>query len=248
MSFRPRGETKASVAAPTTCSPGMDRLSHVLSVGATVSAPPPAPVVIEMTDAEFEFEIDRLIGEASIDMTAEERKQMRDKALQRAKDSGKYAYDQAGKARKYTTEKTKAAAKEIVDFVNRAWAGAKKPSHWVVQKDHKEAAKRLIKSYKMHFEKRSWDNIKMATAYDNGVGPERVIYAETGMNLHAKIDIDSEKVQVIVANSMPGREDATNGQVTFGTLGQTTTFAGFTSAIDNLIMDTTANFYASYKP
>lgn len=248
MSFRPRGEAKATPSAPTVSSPGMDRLSHVLSVGATVSAPPPAPVVIEMTDAEFEFEIDRLIGETSIDMTAAERKEMRDKALLRAKDSGKYAYDKAGQARKYTTVKTKEAAKEIVDFVQRAWAGAKKPSHWAVQKDHKEAAKRLIKSYKMHFEKRSWENIKSAAAYENGISPERVIYAETGMNLHAKIDIDAEKVEVIVANSMPGREDATNGEVKFGTLGQTTTFAGFTSALDTLIMDTTAKFYADFKP
>jgi hypothetical protein len=130
MSFRPRGEEKAKasapVTAPTVASPGMDRLSHVLSVGATVSAPPPASAVIEMTDAEFEFEISRLIDETAIDMTAAERKEMRDKALQRAKDSGKYAYDQAGKARKYATEKTKEAAKEIVDYVHAARLGGRK--------------------------------------------------------------------------------------------------------------------------
>lgn len=253
MSFRPRGEAKAKasayVTAPTVTSPEMGRLSHVLSVGATVSASPPlpAPAVIEMTDAEFEFEIGRLVDEVAIGMTAAERKEMRDKALQRAKDVGRYSYDQAGKARKYATEKTKDAAKEIVDYIQRAWAGAKKPAHWFLQKDHKEAAKRLITSYKMHFEKKGWENIKLAADLSDGVGPERVIFAETGMNLHAKIDIDAEKVELMVINSMPGRSDMTDGKITYGTLLQTTTFAAFTTALDALIMQTTQEFYAKFK-
>jgi hypothetical protein len=251
MSFRPRGEAKAKApapfTAPTVASPGMDRLSHVLSVGATVTPPPPAPVVIEMTDAEFEFEIGRLVDEMAIDMTAEERKAMRDRSLQRAKDGGRYAYDQAGKARKYASEKTKEAAKEIVDYVQRAWAGAKKPAHWILQKDHTEAAKRIMKSYKMYFEKKGWENIKLAADFSDRVGPERVIFAETGMNLHAKIDIDAEKVELRVINSMPGRSDATDGKITYGTLLQTTTFPAFTAALDALIMEKTKEFYEKFK-
>lgn len=231
----------------------MDRLTHVLSVGAAAGARPAAPAVIELTDAEFEQEIDRFIGEAAIDMTAEERRELRNRALKEAakrlQEAGKHskdAYDATRRAGVYASEKSTELAQEIVDYVHRAWAGAKKPSHWAMQEDHTEAATRLIRSYKMHFEKIGWENIKAATAFPNGVSPTRVIYAETGMNLHAKIHITLAEVTVTVANSMPGRTEEKTGNVEFGALLKTTPFVSLTAAIDNLIMKTTQAFYREY--
>ena len=234
----------------------MERLPHVLSVGAPVGAsvgapvdapagvPMSTPMVVEMTDAEFEFEVERLVNEVSIakGMSSEDRKKMAGDALDLAKRGGNGAYRGVSKTSKYAMGKSKGAARDIVDHVQRTWAGAKKPSHWAVQKTYKEAAKRLIKSYKMHIEKKGWENIKSA---EKGT---RVVYAETGMNLHAKIEITKEYVKIQIANSMQGfEENVVNGTVTFGEMVQTMDFADFTKALDNLITKTTTEFYKEYN-
>lgn len=135
----------------------------------------------------------------------------------------------------YAVKKGQQSAQELVGTVQRSWAGAKKPAHWLLLKPS-ELSKRLSKDYKRAIEKKGWENIKAAS------DATRVIHAETGANMHAVITINREKVLISVVNSMQGFKEEVSGFKTFGSQVDDTSFSQFTKVTDNLIEDLVKTF------
>ena len=117
-------------------------------------------------------------------------------------------------------------ASKLSKKVNRAVAGAKRPNLWP-NVTVKELADRLIKSYKMYFEELGWEQIQ------EDFDTERVIYAETGLMVHAKIVISKHKTRVTLYDSIP---ESTKTQLPEATINyKDETFAGLTAAVDTLL-------------
>lgn len=210
------------------------RLHHVLYAGHTATE-------MELTDDAFEATVHYEVEEvgAKMKMSKEDRKKMKDDALRMAREKGKYAGQQLKRGSKYAAEKTKKGAKDLVDLVQRSWAGAKQPAHWVVL-SVSDLSKRLSADYKRAIEKKGWDNIKAAS------DATRVLYAETGANMHAVITISREEVSVTIANSMVGFDEELTGSKTFGSAVDDMSFAQFTKTTDSLIKDLVGRFKAAY--
>ena len=207
-----------------------DRLYEVLTAAHNGTA-------VELTDDAFEATVHHEVEEvgAKLKLTKEQRKKMKDDALKMAREKGKYAGKQIKRGSKYAAEKSKKGAQELVDVVQRSWAGAKKPAHWV-ELSVSDLSKRLSVDYKRAFEKMSWQNIKDA---DDAT---RVLYAESGANMHAVITISREQVSVTVANSMVGFDQEESGVKTFGSAVSDLSFSMFTTLVDNLIKDLVTSF------
>jgi hypothetical protein len=221
------------VAAPMFNLP-KDRLYNVLHASHTATA-------VELTDDAFEATVHYEVEEvgAKMKLTKEQRKKMKDDALKMAREKGKYAGKQIQRGSKYAAEKSKQGAKNLVDLVQRSWAGAKKPAHWVVL-SVSDLSKRLSADYKRAIEKKGWENIKAAS------DATRVLYVETGANMHAIITISREEVSVTVANSMVGFDEELTGSKTFGSAVGDMSFAQFTKTTDSLIKDLVTRFKAAY--
>lgn len=209
-----------------------DRLYSVLHAGQTGTA-------IELTDDAFEATVHHEVEEVGAKMTKEQRKKMKDDALKMAKEKGKYAGKQVQRGSKYAAEKSKQSAKDLVDFVQRSWAGAKNPAHWVIL-SVSDLSKRLSVDYKRAIEKKGWENVKAAT------DATRVLHLETGANMHAVMIISREEISVTVANSMIGFNEELSGNKTFGSAVDDMSFAQFTKTADSLIKDLVTRFKAKY--
>lgn len=221
------------VAAPMFNLP-KDRLYNVLHAGHTATA-------VELTDDAFEATVHHKVEEvgAKMKMTKDQRKKMKDDALKMAREKGKYAGKQIQRGSKYAAEKSEQGAKDLVDFVQRSWAGARRPAHWVVL-SVSDLSKRLSADYKRAIEKKGWENIKAAS------DATRVLYVETGANMHAILKISREEVVVTVANSMEGFDEELTGSKTFGSAVDDMSFAQFTKTTDSLIKDLVTRFKAAY--
>lgn len=217
------------VAAPMFDLP-KDRLYNVLYAAHTATA-------AELTDDSFETSVHHEVEEvgARMKLTKQQRKKMKDDALNMAREKGKYAGKQMERGSRYAAEKTKQGAKNLVDVVQRSWAGARKPAHWVGLSTS-DLSKRLSVDYKRAIEKRGWENIKHA---DDAT---RVLFAESGANMHAVITISREEVRISVRNSMVGFDQELTGSKTFGSAVDDMNFAAFTKTTDALIRDLVTNF------
>jgi hypothetical protein len=221
------------VAAPMFNLP-KDRLYNVLHASHTATA-------VELTDDAFEATVHHEVEDvgAKMKLTKEQRKKMKDDALKMAREKGKYAGKQIQRGSKYAAEKSKQGAKNLVDLVQRSWAGARKPAHWVVL-SVSDLSKRLSADYKRAIEKKGWENIK------NASDATRVLYVETGANMHAVITISRDEVSVTVANSMVGFDEELTGSKTFGSAVDDMSFAQFTKTTDSLIKDMVTRFKAMH--
>jgi hypothetical protein len=221
------------VAAPMFNLPN-DRLYNVLHAAHNGTA-------ADLTDDSFEATVHHEVEErgARMKMSKEQRKKMKQDALKMAREKGKYAGKQMERGSKYAAEKTKQGAKNLVDVVQRSWAGAKKPAHWVVL-SASDLSKRLSVDYKRAIEKLGWENIKLAS------DATRVLYAETGANMHAVITISREEVRVSVRNSMIGFDEELTGSKTFGSAVSDISFSQFTKITDSLIKDLVQSFKSNF--
>lgn len=211
-----------------------DRLQAVLHAAHTA-----APV--ELTDDAFEATVHHEVEAvgARMRLSREVRKRMKDAALRNAREKGKYAGKQLQRGSRYAAERSKQSATDLVDLVQRSWAGASKPAHWLLLSSY-DLSKRLVKDYKRAIEKRGWDNVVKAE------DATRVLYAETGANLHAVITISREEVEVQIVNSMVGSNETLSGTKTFGSAVDDMSFSQFTKTTDSLIKDVVTNFKNQY--
>ena len=206
------------------------RLHHVLRAGH-------AATEMELTDDAFEATVHYEVEDvgAKMNMGKADRKKMKDDALRMAREKGKYAGQQLQRGSKYAANRTYQEAKNLVSLVQRSWAGAKKPAHWVVL-PVSDLSNRLSADYKRAIEKTGWENVKAAS------DATRVLYAETGANMHAVITISREKVSVTIANSMVGSNEEVTGSKTFGSAVDDMSFSQFTKTTDSLIKDLVDRF------
>jgi hypothetical protein len=203
MSLRPRAEKKtpAQDAVKAAPAPGLDRLSHVLSVGVgNTPAPvrPVAPVGVGadvdpiLSEAAFEAEFMRLVEiDASMKKLTKEdyeryKKQAKQMLSNARADAGKRLSKAKAEARRLTAGAlvlTKKGAATLAEEFKRRWQGASKPLHWTSSKPG-ELASMLKENYRKSFSERAWKNILL------GNNADRWYYAESGGNCHAKIEID----------------------------------------------------------
>lgn len=211
-----------------------DRLYGVLHAGQTGTAE-------ELTDDAFEATVHHVVEKvgARMRMSKQDRQKMKADALKMAREKGKYAGKQLQRGSKYAAQKSKQGASDLVDMVQRSWAGAKKPVHWVAL-TASDLSKRLSKDYKRAVEKKGWENIKRAS------DATRVLYADTGANMHAVITVSRSEVVVTVANSMVGFDQKLTGSRTFGSAVVDMSFSQFTRITDGLILNLVARFKATY--
>jgi len=221
------------VAAPMFDLP-KDRLYNVLYAAHTATA-------VELTDGSFEETVHLEVEEvgARMKLTKQQRKKMKEDALRVAREKGKYAGKQMERGSRYAAEKTKQGAKDLVDVVQRSWAGARKPAHWVGLSTS-DLSKRLSVDYKRAVERKGWENIKRA---DDAT---RVIFAESGANLHAVISISREEVRVSVRNSMVGFDEELTDSRSFGTAVDNMSFSQLKRVTDSLIEDMVQRFKSTY--
>ena len=158
-----------------------------------------------LTDAEFELEMLRHM-DTDFPFDQESRK----KAMEAVKEAGR---------------KTREGAKAVAGKVNRARAGAKLPNTWLTVPD-KEIAKRLIKSYKMYIEELGWKDIQLT--------PEnyRVVYAESGLMVHAQLVFTNTSTTVYLVDSILG---STKHETNFITYKNVLSFPELTKQVDYLI-------------
>tara|TARA_B100001057_G_C22720971_1_gene899683 strand:+ start:112 stop:1011 length:900 start_codon:yes stop_codon:yes gene_type:complete len=204
MSFRPSAEKKAPAqdAAKAAPAPGLDRLSHVLSVGignTPAFTRPVAPVgaVADvdpiLSKAEFEAEFMRLVEIDAMKMKKltmkdydrykKEAKAMLSDATKEAAKGLSKASAEAGRLAAGTATLTKKGAAILAEEFKRRWQGASKPLHWTTSKPT-ELATVLKENYRKTFPERAWKNILA------GNNADRWYYSESGGNCHAKIEID----------------------------------------------------------
>lgn len=177
-----------------------------------------------LTDAEFELEILRHMGtEALFD------KASRDKAKQAVKDAASSGYAKSKAGAKQAAEAAAAQArksgKEAGQYARRTMAGAKLPNTWQTSND-KELAKRLSKSYKMYIEELGWKQIQVAA--EN----YRVVYAESGLMVHAKIIFTKTSTRVYLVDSILG---STKELMDYISYKDGMSFSELTKQVDNLI-------------
>ena len=243
MSSRPRVSAKTTPQAP------VDRLSCVLSTGMNMST----SIDKELTDAEFEFEVDRIIAEEGI--VGKTATDLKKQTLQLVKDTGEYVVDGGKDAAHTAVKKTKGLAKRTTLEAKKKlsvaglkaqkrWAGAKYPSSWALETD-KYAAARIKESYKMYIGKQGWENIQDAYDPKKEENAFRCIYAETGLNLHAQIAIRKDGINVVVINSINSKQSV-DGYETFGTLD--VDFKDLVKNIDTKIDNLTKMFYEKFNP
>lgn len=129
-----------------------DRLHAVLHAAHTA-----APV--ELTDDAFEATVHHEVEAvgARMRLSREVRKRMKEAALRNAREGGKYAGKQIQRGSRYAAERSKQSAKDLVDLVQRSWAGARKPAHWLLLSSY-DLSKRLVEDYKRAIEKRGMNS------------------------------------------------------------------------------------------
>lgn len=79
---------------------------------------------------------------------------------------------------------TQEVARQMAESFAKQWGHSKKAKHWSKMKDT-ELTKLLIKDYKTKLTELAWKGIQ------NGNNSDRIIYLDTGANLHASIRIDA---------------------------------------------------------
>lgn len=186
---------------PRTIDLPKDRLYHVLSVGASVSAE------VELTDEDFEAAVHRYVEEVGTGMSVAARRDMTDRALRLAKQGTEYVKSRgkeaAKRTSKYIMKKSREAAKQLVNEVDRQRTGAYRPALWHELTTSK-ITKRICTDYRRHIEQEGWKKIKAAAANDP-LYKTQVVYADTGANAHARIEITSKEVKVTIASSLESR-------------------------------------------
>jgi len=200
-----------------------------------------AQTAVDVSDEAFEIMVANEVEDigAKMKMSKEERKRMKAEALRVAKKKGQEGVQKGKKASKYAAKKSKEAATELVDFVQRSWAGAKNPAHWLTLSTS-ELSRRLIKDYKRAIEKRGWENVKKSAS------ATRVIYAESSANMHARLEISREEVTIEVSNSMVGSTESVEGSKTFGSQVDDMAYSQFTKVTDALIKELVASFKTKF--
>ena len=207
-----------------------NRLHTVLRAGHAQTA-------VDVSDEAFEMMVHNEVEDigAKMKMSKEERNRMKAEALRVAKKKGMQGVEKGKKASKYAAKKSKEGATELVDFVQRSWAGAKNPAHWLTLSTS-NLSSRLIKDYKRAIEKKGWENVKKSAS------ATRVIYAESSANMHARLEISRKDVKIEISNSMIGSSESVHGDKTFGSQVDDMAYSQFTKVTDALIKELVAEF------
>ena len=173
-----------------------------------------------LTDAEFELEILR-----HMDTDAPFDQESRKRAMKAVKEAAKSAGKKTRGGAKAAAAQAKKSGTEAGQYTRRAMAGAKLPNTWLTVPD-KEIAKRLIKSYKMYIEELGWKEIQLT--------PEnyRVVYAESGLMVHAQLVFTNTSTTVYLVDSILG---STKHETNFITYKNVLSFPELTKQVDYLI-------------
>lgn len=200
MSFRPRTEAKGPSAA-NVAAPGLNRLSHVLSVGLSNTSDPVNPayavgaaatlnVDATISRTEFEFEVMRIVDIDAKMLTKADYNRYKMKArelLSKTSAGGAGGLSKAGKEAGRlaggAAVLTRKSAARLAEEIKRRWQRATPAIHWS-SSTPMQLGTLLKKNYKLSFPERAWKNII------RGNNVDKWLYSESGGNCHAEINID----------------------------------------------------------